>query len=593
MREKLNFKRLGLYILLFLSTITLLLSSVGIIVYLDAGFYLKNDEAIIQDVLDDISRSDFHKVYNTIQFYSEDEDDVIYDFTRLKEYLKSDYETSNFVFKVYENDKEIVAHNDVSTYTPKQTLEDEVYKFEYGVREDLKFEDKYLKIKNMTDFALKYKGWVIPLAIVSLILTITAAYILIKTKKAPKMNIIDAVPLDLLVGLLILGLFLFEQMFYYDDGLIVMYLLISVVLFLNTATKRLRHQTLLKNNVMYKVFLFFKKSTENMPVLIQGLLLGGGLFFIEAFVVSVFDYEPEVAILFLFMINAVITYLYIRHMRDLKVLMTHSEQLAEGNLNLQLDHGSFLGLLTPIAKNLNKLSSTTYLAVEKEMKSERMKTELITNVSHDIKTPITSIINYVDLLNETQDEDKQKEYLTVLNRQSLRLKALVEDLIEASKLSTGNITLETSLLDLNVLLGQLTAEFEDKFKEKNLEIILDQKQETLMTQADGKMLSRLFDNVLMNAYQYSLENTRVYITLEKKGFYNIITVKNISKDPLNLDSESLMERFVRADSSRNTEGSGLGLSIAKSIATLHGGEFNLDVDGDLFKVSIYLKREND
>lgn len=593
MREKLNFKRLGLYILLFLSTITLLLSSVGIIVYLDAGFYLKDDEAIIQDVLDDISRSDFHNVYNTMQFYSEDEDDVIYDFTRLKEYLKSDYETSNFVFKVYENDKEIVAHNDVSTYTPKQTLEDEVYKFEYGVREDLKFEDKYLKIKNMTDFALKYKGWVIPLAIVSLILTITAAYILIKTKKAPKMNIIDAVPLDLLVGLLILGLFLFEQMFYYDDGLIVMYLLISVVLFLNTATKRLRHQTLLKNNVMYKVFLFFKKSTENMPVLIQGLLLGGGLFFIEAFVVSVFDYEPEVAILFLFMINAVITYLYIRHMRDLKVLMTHSEQLAEGNLNLQLDHGSFLGLLTPIAKNLNKLSSTTYLAVEKEMKSERMKTELITNVSHDIKTPITSIINYVDLLNETQDEDKQKEYLTVLNRQSLRLKALVEDLIEASKLSTGNITLETSLLDLNVLLGQLTAEFEDKFKEKNLEIILDQKQETLMTQADGKMLSRLFDNVLMNAYQYSLENTRVYITLEKKGFYNIITVKNISKDPLNLDSESLMERFVRADSSRNTEGSGLGLSIAKSIATLHGGEFNLDVDGDLFKVSIYLKREND
>lgn len=593
MREKLNFKRLGLYILLFLSTITLLLSSVGIIVYLDAGFYLKNDEAIIQDVLDDISRSDFHKVYNTIQFYSEDEDDVIYDFTRLKEYLKSDYETSNFVFKVYENDKEIVAHNDVSTYTPKQTLEDEVYKFEYGVREDLKFEDKYLKIKNMTDFALKYKGWVIPLAIVSLILTITAAYILIKTKKAPKMNIIDAVPLDLLVGLLILGLFLFEQMFYYDDGLIVMYLLISVVLFLNTATKRLRHQTLLKNNVMYKVFLFFKKSTENMPVLIQGLLLGGGLFFIEAFVVSVFDYEPEVAILFLFMINAVITYLYIRHMRDLKVLMTHSEQLAEGNLNLQLDHGSFLGLLTPIAKNLNKLSSTTYLAVEKEMKSERMKTELITNVSHDIKTPITSIINYVDLLNETQDEDKQKEYLTVLNRQSLRLKALVEDLIEASKLSTGNITLETSLLDLNVLLGQLTAEFEDKFKEKNLEIILDQKQETLMTQADGKMLSRLFDNVLMNAYQYSLENTRVYITLETKEFYNIITVKNISKDPLNLDSESLMERFVRADSSRNTEGSGLGLSIAKSIVTLHGGEFNLNVDGDLFKVSIYLKREND
>lgn len=593
MREKLNFKRLGLYILLFLSTITLLLSSVGIIVYLDAGFYLKNDEAIIQDVLDDISNDDFHKVYNTMQFYSEDEDDVIYDFTRLKEYLKSDYETSNFVFKVYENDQEIVAHNDVSTYTPKQTLEDEVYKFEYGVREDLKFEDKYLKIKNMTDFALKYKGWVIPLAIVSLILTITAAYILIKTKKAPKMNIIDAVPLDLLVGLLILGLFLFEQMFYYDDGLIVMYLLISVVLFLNTATKRLRHQTLLKNNVMYKVFLFFKKSTENMPVLIQGLLLGGGLFFVEAFVVSVFDYEPEVAILFLFVINAVIAYLYIRHMRDLKVLMTHSEQLAEGNLNLQLDHGSFLGLLTPIAKNLNKLSSTTYLAVEKEMKSERMKTELITNVSHDIKTPITSIINYVDLLNETQDEDKQKEYLTVLNRQSLRLKALVEDLIEASKLSTGNITLETSLLDLNVLLGQLTAEFEDKFKEKNLEIILDQKQETLMTQADGKMLSRLFDNVLMNAYQYSLENTRVYITLEKKGFYNIITVKNISKDPLNLDSESLMERFVRADSSRNTEGSGLGLSIAKSIATLHGGEFNLDVDGDLFKVSIYLKREND
>ncbi len=221
------------------------------------------------------------------------------------------------------------------------------------------------------------------------------------------------------------------------------------------------------------------------------------------------------------------------------------------------------------------------------MKSERMKTELITNVSHDIKTPLTSIINYVDLLKkEEMPSETSVQYLEVIDRQSARLKKLIVDLIEASKASSGNVEIEPVPTDVNELLVQTTAEYESRCQEKNLEMVLNLLPETAHILVDGRHIWRVLDNILGNAYKYSLENTRIYIDVTRRDGQICISFKNVSATPLNISADELLERFVRGDSSRNTEGSGLGLSIAKSLTELQGGEFKLEIDGDLFKCEV-------
>lgn len=221
------------------------------------------------------------------------------------------------------------------------------------------------------------------------------------------------------------------------------------------------------------------------------------------------------------------------------------------------------------------------------MKSERFRTELITNVSHDIKTPLTSIINYVDLLQkEDIDNEKVREYLDVLDRQSSRLKKLIQDLLEASKASTGSINVELEELDAAVMLSQVAGEYKEKFEKNNLDLIIKNDVTPVMIQADGRHLWRVFDNLMNNINKYAQPGTRVYIDIIPKDSGAIITFKNVSATPLNISSDELKERFVRGDSSRNTEGSGLGLSIAESLMKLMNGTLELTVDGDLFKVTL-------
>ena len=222
--------------------------------------------------------------------------------------------------------------------------------------------------------------------------------------------------------------------------------------------------------------------------------------------------------------------------------------------------------------------------MEEQIRSERLKTELITNVSHDIKTPLTSIVNYVDLLSrEDIPEGPAREYLEVLRRQSARLRKLTEDLIEASKAATGNIEVHAEPMDVNVLLSQAAGEYEEKLRGLELEPVLTFGSETTEILADGRLLWRVFDNLMSNICKYALPGTRVYLsTAVAKGAVEI-TFRNISRYPLNITSSELMERFVRGDASRSTEGSGLGLSIAQSLTTLQGGDFDLTIDGDLFK----------
>jgi len=226
-------------------------------------------------------------------------------------------------------------------------------------------------------------------------------------------------------------------------------------------------------------------------------------------------------------------------------------------------------------------------AVEERMKSERMKTELITNVSHDIKTPLTSIINYSDLIaKETDDPAKVREYTEVLTRQSVRLKKLIEDLIEASKASTGNLEVLLAPCESNVLLSQAAGEYEAKMKEHNLELVVSQPDHPVMIMADGRRLWRVFDNLLNNICKYAQEGTRVYLSLTETSSGAEISFKNTSRQQLNITADELKERFVRGDSSRNTEGNGLGLSIAQSLTELQKGTMELCVDGDLFKVTL-------
>lgn len=295
--------------------------------------------------------------------------------------------------------------------------------------------------------------------------------------------------------------------------------------------------------------------------------------------------------MFIWFIGAVLTMaagLYIA--LSFRKLKTGAEHLAEGDLNYQIDKKGLIFDMEQHADTLNRIGEGISKAVEEKIKSERFKTELITNVSHDIKTPLTSIINYVDFLKrEDIDNSKAKEYIDVLDRQSARLKKLVEDLVEASKAATGAIKLNMEKCQVDVLMMQVMGEYKAKAEAENLKIVSKIPDQKLEIMADGRSLWRVFDNMMNNICKYSQPGTRVYQILEKDDNYAVITYKNTSKYELNITEDELMERFVRGDKSRNTEGSGLGLSIAKNLIELQGGSFNIHIDGDLFKVIIKLE----
>lgn len=275
----------------------------------------------------------------------------------------------------------------------------------------------------------------------------------------------------------------------------------------------------------------------------------------------------------------------------MKELRAGGDQLAAGNLDYKVPTNRLYGEFRRHGENLNNLRQGIQHAVEEQMKSERMKTELITNVSHDIKTPLTSIVSYVDLLKkEPMPTDQAKEYLDVLDRQAARLKKLIEDLVEASKASTGSLTVNFQPTDVNVLLSQSAGEYQEKLAARDLTLVLTPAEEAPMISADGQLLWRVFENLLSNALKYAMPGTRVYLSCETTDQAVVIAFRNISASPLNISAEELMDRFVRGDASRNTEGSGLGLAIARDLTQLQRGTFALTIDGDLFKATLTFPR---
>ena len=263
--------------------------------------------------------------------------------------------------------------------------------------------------------------------------------------------------------------------------------------------------------------------------------------------------------------------------------------LAAGDLEAQLDTEKMYFDVKRHAEDLNAIGVGMNKAVEQRLKSERLKTELITNVSHDIKTPLTSIVNYVDLLKKEDLPHAAQEYLLVLDRQSRRLKKLTEDLVEASKASTGNVTVNLEPIVVNEIIHQAIGDYDEKLAAGKLEVIVNTYEGNLMALADGRLLWRVLDNLLNNVCKYAMAGTRVYVDLGARDGKVVLSIKNISRDPLNVSADELMERFVRGDASRHTEGSGLGLNIARSFMDLMGGGFELYVDGDLFKAELTLR----
>lgn len=311
------------------------------------------------------------------------------------------------------------------------------------------------------------------------------------------------------------------------------------------------------------------------------------LLFVEFIVIVATDYETGTELFWWFLERAALVALLLYALLCTNSLRKGAKELASGNDEYKINTEKMRGVFREHAEDLNNIGTGISRAVNERMKSERFRTELITNVSHDIKTPLTSIINYVDLIGKEEPEsEKMREYIDVLSRQSARLKKLIDDLIEASKASTGNLNVNLQRCELGVLLDQTAGEYGERLSKAGLELVLTKPEEPVSIMADGRHMWRIFDNLMNNACKYAQPGTRIYLTLNRVGNRANVIFRNISRSMLNITGDELMERFVRGDSSRNTEGSGLGLNIAKSLAQLQGGELELTLDGDLFKVTL-------
>lgn len=360
-----------------------------------------------------------------------------------------------------------------------------------------------------------------------------------------------------------------------------------------TLLKRIKAHTFFKNSITYRILKWLIQKYKNVKNIISSNKNLGGkiaLYFIGIVTVSILIglIFKEFGILLDIVFWIWCYYKIMKEVDKFKQIHDATEKVYKGDTNIKLDESLYTGVLKELAIYINDIAGGFSNATKESLKSERLKTELITNVSHDIKTPLTSIINYVDLLKqENIQNEKAKEYIEVLDNKSQRLKKLIEDLVEASKASSGNIKINKEVLNVKELLNQVTGEFEDKFNSRGLNIISKLPEKTVYIKADSRYLYRVLENIYSNVAKYAEENTRVYIDciLEEENTVTIY-VKNISKDELNISADELMQRFVRGETSRNTEGSGLGLSIASSLTELQGGKFHIYLDGDLFKVTI-------
>lgn len=383
----------------------------------------------------------------------------------------------------------------------------------------------------------------------------------------------------------------------YFLGLVIISLTVNYfVILLKSIFNKNTENYLLKNSLIYRIFTgaiseFSNASDDNKNIKdakVKFTLVYFVVFLLFAILNMMFStmsyYAPEKMMIPMILFGIFLYVIIFKNIKEVARIYRESSEIVKGNYKKNIEKNG--GLYDGIVDNFNNIGENLDLAIEDAVKSERLKTELITNVSHDLKTPLTSILNYSDLLSkEDNSEEEAREYARIINEKSNKLKVLIEDLFEVSKATSNNVELDRQELDFNSLVAQSIGEWEDKIKESNIEIISNLPEEKVMLNIDGQKFSRVLDNLFSNISKYALENSRVYVDLIDDDKVKL-TIKNISKYPLNISADELMERFTRGEKSRTTSGSGLGLSIASSFVRAHGASFDIDIDGDLFKVTI-------
>ena len=538
-----------------------------------------------------------------------------------------------------ECDVELSSNNDVISYTKqikdktfkklnvnkelRDVLNYNLYDFDVCISINQNFEnygyyDKVSQIKEDFDSEVIYFKIIIVSSIISLILFIVSIVIYKKMKcevldrNSFYLKFYKTIPLEIyiIVGILLLCSLIgiiktgYSVYYYYNvlDHLVYTFIcifgLFTIYYILRKELKSFdKPIEILKTSLIVrllilgeKIFKDTNKVTKSVPlakriIILAALSVGVGT--IGWFIGFLFG---STLLLFLFgpilSLTIVILYVYylIKKLAYLSYIMEGTERIKGGDIHYKLD---IIGddNFSNLAENINNIGEGLDKAIYNQLKSERLKSELITNVSHDLKTPLTSIINYIELIKKEEDIKPEhiKDYVNVLDSKSKRLKVLIEDLFEASKASSGNLELNMEKIDITQLLRQAIGEMEEKLSKANLDLKLRVPEEKTYIMADGKKLYRVLENLLSNISKYSLNNTRVYIDIIEDDDKVKLTMKNISSYELNFDPEEIMERFKRADESRNTEGSGLGLAIARDLVNAQGGRFEIDIDGDLFK----------
>ena len=413
---------------------------------------------------------------------------------------------------------------------------------------------------------------------------------------------LDKIPADVWLLVLLCLFYMGWDAFYYEWGRIFFCAALTplLLLFLCAFSAQCKAGTVLRGSLIARCCRLLWRIVRaacrslyriavGLPLIWKTALLTLAVFFIEAILFVGSTYGPNSGI---FLMIKLVEYLVILYIAlNLRILQRGGENMADGDFSQNIDTKRLIGDFKRYGQRMNDLRSGMEQAVQEQTRAERMKTELITNVSHDIKTPLTSIVNYVDLL---QKEDVQsetaREYIAVLDRQSRRLKKLTEDLVEASKASSGALPVDLQPTDVSVLFDQIVGEYQDRLADCRLTLVARPPETPVSVRADGKLLSRVMDNLVSNICKYALEDTRVYVVAASDAETVTISFKNVSRAELNISPDELMERFVRGDASRHTEGSGLGLSIAGSLVRLMNGTFALSIDGDLFRADITLPR---
>ncbi len=466
--------------------------------------------------------------------------------------------------------------------------------------------DIYFYAEKLVDVAIVYKDNIIPITIIDFIgLMVSLVYLFwaagyVPKKDEPVARGLHFIPLDLYL-LLSAAATVFcyglidqsDELFMFLGFLGLTFILFSLIY---TLPVRVRTKTLKKNTIIYKFYKFLKSATAVMDEVTGSrfriFIIVSVFLFIsacETLFFIIFDISGYGVSLILMILRICEAPIIAFMLTSLIALHNGAKKISSGDVSYRINTSMLFGPLKKHANHLNNINGAVNKAVEERMKSESLKTELITNVSHDLKTPLTSIVNYVDLLKKTDITDsKALEYIEVIDRQSQRLKKLTFDIVEASKASTGNIEVHKEPTVLNVILQQTNGEYIERLEEKALSLVTEVPDSNLIINTDGRLLWRVIDNLMNNICKYSMPGTRVYIALWQDEYNAHISFRNISKNKLNISPDELTERFVRGDTSRNTEGSGLGLSIAKSLTEIIDGRLSIIIDGDLFKVTLSL-----